>query len=64
MSGPPWSVVAVAEKTEKDGAVRVWLAGVAGVCSRLRHRGGSPAVVPIQPGHPRGTPGITRAAPF
>ena len=25
--------------------------------SRLRHRRGSPAVVPVQPGHPRGDPG-------
>jgi hypothetical protein len=38
----PWSVVAVAGKIEKDGAVRVWLAEVAGVCPLVRHRRGSP----------------------
>jgi hypothetical protein len=37
----PWSVVAVAGKTGKDGAVRAWLAGVAGVCPRVPHRRGS-----------------------
>ena len=47
-------------KTGKDGAVRVWLAGVAGACPRVRHRWGSrlwssSSLVP-----PLGPLGITR----
>ena len=37
----PWSVAAVVVKDEKDGAVRGWLAEVAGVGPRVRRHGGS-----------------------
>ena len=39
-------------KTGKDGAVRVWLAGVAGACPRVRHHPGFPGCGP----HPAWAP--------
>jgi hypothetical protein len=48
----PWSVVAVAEKSRKAGAVRVWLAEVAGVGPQVRPPPGVPGCGP----HPARAP--------